>query len=867
MRPLQLTIEGLRSFRTPPAQDGGATPRQPTIDFTGRDHIAIVGDTGAGKSSILEAITYALYGQTTFTARANQELMNDTSTHLRVVLRFRVSGETWEVTRTLRRSGRRDVGQVRALLRRVGEDDATLEQVEQVRRVNERIEELLGLDSDAFLRTVVLPQGRFARLLVEDEPRDRSRILRQVWRTDELEEAGELAGKARREIKELGVRLEQATLEYPEDPAAHLEQLREALDTARRLAAAASEDEQAASAGREAVLAAEKARQTASDVAEDLRALDTERAAGRLAPIAAIERQLAAEDAALKERQAHLEDALARIPADDGPTTEAVTAALTTLQGLPALAKAGEEAAATLRASVEDAAKKQTEAQHAAESAADAEKQDEEHAAKRPPLDEAARTVKERRASVEQKHARCAELAAELDDVRKQVDVLRTEEADCARGLESARESERHAALEAASADEHLAIAHRAESAAAAAHDLHPGDACPICRRDLPADWEAPDGTKLIEARQVAKAAHDAAREAAGRATSLDAERKGIQRQITDTEARRTASGTRFRNALQELAREVELDTDAPLPARDALIAPLEATRKETAERLAEHDRVAEDLREDATRQDKAAGVAQEAASSARALVERTRRTGEEALERLDAAIRTIPQPFRPGLDLPADVADLHEVDMGPVGERIESAQERAQVLEARQREQDRLRDELDGVREARSALATRRADEVDATHRRAGRGPPCPPRRPRRIGQPAGPRHERPRGRLGERRRGAGVAYRRAREAGRGDSPRRRRAFAGRFRQGGRRPQRRSPPSANGWAPKSTSATSRRSWPPPARRPTTPASRSVAPGSRRSTSQRSSTTSAACVRCSRRFWKRNGRWATWRTP
>ena len=714
MRPLQLTIEGLRSFRTPAGQDGAGS-RKPTIDFTGRDHIAIVGDTGAGKSSILEAITYALYGQTTFTARANQELMNDTSTHLRVVLRFRVSGETWEVTRTLRRSGRRDVGQVRALLRRVGDDDATIEQVEQVRPVNDRIEKLLGLDSDAFLRTVVLPQGRFARLLVEDEPRDRSRILRQVWRTDELEEAGELAGKARRETETLRIQLKQAASEYPEDPASHLKQLQDVSETARRLAAAAADDEQAASAGREAVLAAEKARQTASDVAERLRALDTEQAAGRLAPIAAIERRIAAEDTALQERQAHLQEALARIPADDGPTTEAVTAALTTLQSLPSLAKAGEEASATLRAGVADAAKKQTEAQHAAESAADAEKRDEEHAAKRPPLDEAARTASERRASVEQKHVRCAELAAELDHVRKQVDVLRTEEAECARGLESAREAERHAALEAASADEHLAVAQRAESAAAAAHDLHPGDACPICRRDLPADWEAPDSTKLIEARQVARAAHDAAREAAGRATALDAERKGIQRQMADTEARRTASGTRFRNALQELAREVELDTDAPLPARDALISPLEATRNETVGRLAEHDRVAEDLRADATRRDKAAGVAEEAASSARALVERTRRTGEEALERLGAAIRTIPRPFRPGLDLPADVADLHEVDLGPVGERIESAQERAQVLAERKREQDRLRGELDDVREARSALATRRVDEVDA--------------------------------------------------------------------------------------------------------------------------------------------------------
>ncbi len=715
MRPLQLTIEGLRSFRTPPGQDGGTTPRKPTIDFTGRDHIAIVGDTGAGKSSILEAITYALYGQTTFTARANQELMNDTSTHLRVVLRFRVSDETWEVTRTLRRGGQGDVGQVRALLRRVGDDDATVEQVEQVRRVNERIEDLLGLDSDAFLRTVVLPQGRFARLLVEDEPRDRSRILRQVWRTDELEEAGELAGRARREAATLRVQLEQAASEYPEDPAAHLEQLQQALEVARQLAARAAEDEQAATTAREQVIAAERARRTAADVIERLRAVDAGQAADRLAPIAAIERQLAEEEAASKERQAHLEDALARIPADDGPTSEAVTAALTTLQGLPALAKAGEEAAAALRASVEDAAKKQTEAERTAEGAAAAEKRGAEHDTGRPPLDEAARTARERRVSVEQRHLRCAELAAELDHVRKQVDAFRTEDAECAQGLESAREAERRTAREATTADEHLAVAQRAESAAAAAHDLHPGDACPICRRDLPAGWEAPDGTKLTEAQQVAKAAHDTAREAAGRATALDAERKGILRHIADTEARLAASATRFRDALQELAREVELDIDAPLPAREALIAPLEATRTQTAERLAEHDRVAADLREDATRQDKATGVAQEAASSARALVERTRRTGEEALERLGTAIRTIPRPFRPGLDLPADVANLHEVEMGPVGERTDSAQERARVLEARNREQDRLRRELDGVRKARSAVATRRAEEVDA--------------------------------------------------------------------------------------------------------------------------------------------------------
>ena len=56
MRPLKLTLDGLRSYW------GGAQ----TVDFTDRTLVAIVGDTGAGKSSLLEAITYALYGRSTW---------------------------------------------------------------------------------------------------------------------------------------------------------------------------------------------------------------------------------------------------------------------------------------------------------------------------------------------------------------------------------------------------------------------------------------------------------------------------------------------------------------------------------------------------------------------------------------------------------------------------------------------------------------------------------------------------------------------------------------------------------------------------------------------------------------------------------
>ena len=94
MRPLRIAIEGLRSFRA-----------EVVIDFGGRTQLAVIGDTGAGKSSILEAMTYALYGQTSLGGRSKRELMNDTSDTMRVVLRFQVSGEEWEVARVARRAG------------------------------------------------------------------------------------------------------------------------------------------------------------------------------------------------------------------------------------------------------------------------------------------------------------------------------------------------------------------------------------------------------------------------------------------------------------------------------------------------------------------------------------------------------------------------------------------------------------------------------------------------------------------------------------------------------------------------------------------------------------------------------------------
>ena len=703
MRPLQITIEGLRSFRS-----------AVSIDFAGRDHLAIVGDTGAGKSSILEAMTYALYGQTTFTAHANQELMNDTSTHLRVVLRFEVSGETCEVARTLRRAGDGTVGQPQARLRRLGTAGETVEQVEQVRRVNDRVKELIGLDSNAFLRTVILPQGRFARLLVEDEPRDRSQILRQVWRTDELEAAGALAGEARQEAATLRARLEQAASGWPEDPSAHLAQLRAALAEATLRARAASEDEGAADKAREAVLAAAREGDAASRVAERLGALDFGRLAERLDPIAALDRRLREEEEALEQRQAQAEEELARIPADDGPTSEVVAGALATLRSIGGLIAEGESAARELRARVEDASGKGAEAERLAGEAAAARGRVVEQAGKRAPLAEAVESARARKTAVDQGYSSCEEHAGELDRTRRHLDALGRESADLDGRLEAAQERERSASRAAAQADEHLAAARRSESAAAAAHGLHPGDECPICRRGLPIDWETPAGPGMREAEEAAEEARRGAREAEREVTGLGAEVRALERRIAEAGERVAAVEELLQEARRQLARHVDLDTDSPLPPREVLLGPLEDALTKGDDQLTEHDRVHEELRQASADRNQEASAARAGADGAGKLADQARTTADRALERLESTVRSVPPPYRPQLDLFDDPAELREVDAAPVSERTRSAEAREKVLAERAGARQRLVGQLDEVKGARSDLERRREDEVE---------------------------------------------------------------------------------------------------------------------------------------------------------
>ncbi|MCM2257493.1 MAG: SMC family ATPase [Vicinamibacteria bacterium] len=171
MRPLALRIENLTAFR------GVHGP----LSFDGLDLFAIAGPTGAGKSSLLDAMLLALYGEVPRTGNQLKELISLGKDQLSVSLDFVRGGEAYRVTRRLYRNTRPTQAQLERLGRSgVGGQVALAPEpealAEGVKDVNAAIQRLLGLDLNAFTQAVILPQGEFARFL-KSTAKDRQKIL------------------------------------------------------------------------------------------------------------------------------------------------------------------------------------------------------------------------------------------------------------------------------------------------------------------------------------------------------------------------------------------------------------------------------------------------------------------------------------------------------------------------------------------------------------------------------------------------------------------------------------------------------------------------------------------------------------------
>ena len=192
MRPLELQVEGFTCFRE----------AQPTLDLSDLHLFAIAGPTGAGKSSLLDAMIFALYGSVPrLGQKRTTELVTQGRQQLTVRLDFELARRRYRVARTVHRARANT-----ALLEDLGPADGSGEVVggrrlaEGVRSVDQRVESLLGLDYETFTRAVILPQGQFAAFL-GSKPTERQEILKNLLRLHVYDRMRELAREQRRQLE------------------------------------------------------------------------------------------------------------------------------------------------------------------------------------------------------------------------------------------------------------------------------------------------------------------------------------------------------------------------------------------------------------------------------------------------------------------------------------------------------------------------------------------------------------------------------------------------------------------------------------------------------------------------------------------
>ncbi|MCO6501890.1 MAG: SMC family ATPase [Acidimicrobiales bacterium] len=186
MRPVRIEMEGFAAFRQRVVVDFTRALETDTALFS------LSGPTGSGKSSLIDAMIFALYGRIPrLGAQLVAPVISAGADRCRVRLDFEADGDVYTAVREVRRTATGGAS-VREARLQIGEQVLA----DGAATVTDHVQTLLGLGFDDFTRTVVLPQGKFARFL-EATPGERQNLLRGLLGMDVYSKVRTLAGERR----------------------------------------------------------------------------------------------------------------------------------------------------------------------------------------------------------------------------------------------------------------------------------------------------------------------------------------------------------------------------------------------------------------------------------------------------------------------------------------------------------------------------------------------------------------------------------------------------------------------------------------------------------------------------------------------
>jgi len=192
--PVYLKFRGITSYRN-----------EAEIDFKsliGSGIFGIFGKVGSGKSSILDAITYAIYGYTDRLAfkGAKYNLMNLKSNGLEITFEFIKGGKKYR-TEVFAKRNSKDFEDISTPKRNI----YVYEKNRKLTPLDEDPEDIIGLNYDNFKRTIIIPQGKFNEFL-RLKPSERTRMMQEIFNLDRFDlfsQASKLFQKNENKLSEL----------------------------------------------------------------------------------------------------------------------------------------------------------------------------------------------------------------------------------------------------------------------------------------------------------------------------------------------------------------------------------------------------------------------------------------------------------------------------------------------------------------------------------------------------------------------------------------------------------------------------------------------------------------------------------------
>ncbi|SFD40085.1 exonuclease SbcC [Lentibacillus persicus] len=208
MRPIKLTMTAFGPYK-----------QTESIDFNeldGNNLFVIAGNTGSGKTTIFDAICFALYGSASGSDREDNRMLRSDfapdDTHTAIELEFEIHGHYYRVLRQLghvKKGNKSKTGERYEFYEKVDGQEVPCVDRQIVSEIDRKLESIIGLTQDQFKQIVMLPQGEFRKLLTS-ETENKEAILRRLFKTESYNAINQLLKDRKSQAQEAFRQLQQS---------------------------------------------------------------------------------------------------------------------------------------------------------------------------------------------------------------------------------------------------------------------------------------------------------------------------------------------------------------------------------------------------------------------------------------------------------------------------------------------------------------------------------------------------------------------------------------------------------------------------------------------------------------------------------